>query len=50
MDEHIRAAERLLGGDELAQRDAVVHALLALVTATREIGDQLDMLRGQQVS
>lgn len=42
--EHYRAAEALLGGDELDQRAAQVHAILALVDANREIGDQLDTL------
>lgn len=42
--EHYRAAERLLDGDPLDQAAALVHAILALVAATREIGDQLDTI------
>ena len=43
--EHYRAAERLLDGHPMDQQAALVHATLALVAATREIGDQLDTIR-----
>jgi len=43
--EHYREAERLLshiGRSGLDVKESQVHATLALVAATREIGDQLD--------
>jgi len=42
--EHYREAERLLDGHPMDQQAALVHSVLALVDATREIGDQLDTL------
>jgi hypothetical protein len=41
---HYQAAERLLSGDAADQQAAQTHAILALIVAIREIGDQLDTL------
>jgi len=43
--EHIRQAERMLNGGDVNPSEALIHAILALVEATREIGDQLDTMQ-----